>query len=170
MKRGNKALVGDSAYRRYLRRPQMDQPSRSTLASSRRKHASMASSCCAPTPGRAAPGGPTMSRLAEGREPVPANRGSNTDTADLPFLRRRDTRPRILFFPHARHAEVPRRSVAPGSHRAGIEDASAPFSITCDRCTFAIRTTIRFSAPTSRSRSPICSTTPTSHSRRAPGK
>jgi hypothetical protein len=31
-------------------RPRMDRPSRSTPASSRKKHASMASSCCAPTP------------------------------------------------------------------------------------------------------------------------
>ncbi len=43
-------------------------------------------------------------------------------------------------------------------------------SIACNRCAFAIGTTIGLSAPTSRSRSPICSATPTWRCRRAPGK
>ena len=72
-----------------------------------------------------AAGGAAISRLAEGRKPIPANQGGDADAADLPFLRRRDTGPRILFFPRARHAEVPGRPVAPSRHCAGMENASA---------------------------------------------
>ena len=54
--RGDKALIGNSAYRRYLRRTPSGaaspaRPSRSTPASWPRRRASTASSCCAPTPG-----------------------------------------------------------------------------------------------------------------------
>ena len=59
LRRGDKALVGNSAYRRYLRRvapptaraakASPARPSRSTPASWRRKPATTASSCCAPT-------------------------------------------------------------------------------------------------------------------------
>jgi transposase len=54
--RGDQALIGNSAYRRYLRRtPSGDgkagRASRSTPASWPRRRASTASSCCAPTPG-----------------------------------------------------------------------------------------------------------------------
>ena len=43
-------------------------------------------------------------------------------------------------------------------------------SIACNRCASVIATMIGWSAPTSRSRSPICSDTPTSRCRRAPSK
>ena len=55
LKKGDKALIGNSAYRRYLRYPMdfLNRPtdnSRSTPASSPRKRGSTESSCCAPTP------------------------------------------------------------------------------------------------------------------------
>ena len=50
LQRGDKALIGNSAYRRYCAAPARDRPSRSTPASWRMKRATTASSCCAPTP------------------------------------------------------------------------------------------------------------------------
>ncbi len=60
LKRGDKALIGNSAYRRYLRRiaapdakdgkGKPAQPSRSTPASWPTRRATMACSCCAPMP------------------------------------------------------------------------------------------------------------------------
>ena len=55
LRRGDKALIGNSAYRRYLRRVAAPaaspaRPSRSTPASWPRRPATTASSCCAPTP------------------------------------------------------------------------------------------------------------------------
>jgi hypothetical protein len=53
LKKGDKALIGNSAYRRYLRKTRgtKDTPaSRSMLASSPRRPASMASSFCVPMP------------------------------------------------------------------------------------------------------------------------
>ena len=54
--RGDKALIGNSAYRRYLRRTSSGASKRgpalrSIPASSPRRRVSTASSCCAPTPG-----------------------------------------------------------------------------------------------------------------------
>ena len=84
-------------------------PSRSTPASSPKKRASTASSSCAPTPGHAAAGGPALPRSAPGRGPVPADQGDDAHPADLPFLRRRHPRSRILFLPRAGDAEASRR-------------------------------------------------------------
>lgn len=52
LKKGDKALIGNSAYRRYLRKAGARSPhSRSTPASSPKRRASTGSSSCAPTPG-----------------------------------------------------------------------------------------------------------------------
>ena len=59
------------------------------------------------------------------------------------------------------------------SRQAGIVPECKTFlqiSIACNRCTSAITITIGWSALTSRSRSPICSATPTSRCRHAPSK
>ena len=53
LKKGDKALIGNSAYRRYLRKAgaKASPHSRSTPASSPKRRVSTGSSSCAPTPG-----------------------------------------------------------------------------------------------------------------------
>jgi len=57
LKKADKALIGNSAYRRYLRksagartRPKATGRLKSTLANSQRRRGSIESSCCAQTP------------------------------------------------------------------------------------------------------------------------
>ena len=171
LKKGDKALIGNSAYRRYLRKTGgraglRDRRRQARRGSTLRWHLRVAHQ----RQDHAAAGGAAISRFAAGRKPLPANQGDHAHAADLPFLRRRHTRPRLLFLPRARHAEVPRRSrrARPASCRNGRRFCA--ISIACNRCASAIATPIGLSAPTSRSRSPISSTTPTSPCRRAPGK
>jgi len=129
LKKGDKALVGNSAYRRYLRKTR---ESKNTpvfeidlgkLAEEARFDGIFVLRTNAKiTPLRAAPAIP---RPAEGREPVLANQGGDADAADLSFLRCGDPRTRILFVSGARHAEIPGGPVTPGRRRAGMEEPAA---------------------------------------------
>jgi hypothetical protein len=108
--RGDEALIGNSAYRRYLRRTPsgMASParhSRSTPANWPRRRASTASLCCAPTPGHATAGGVALPRSAAGRGSVPPRQGDPAHPPDRSFQRRRYPRPCILLTPRPDAAE-----------------------------------------------------------------
>jgi len=109
LKKGDKALIGNSAYRRYLRKAGAK---RRPLIRDRRRQARRggafrwdlrpAHEC----EGDPSAGGFALSRSAPGRGPLPPDQGDHAHPADLPFLRRRHPRPRLLFLPGAVDAKA----------------------------------------------------------------
>ena len=112
---GEKALIGNSAYRRYLRRRGVRNrcrqarrrgPLRRHLrAADQRRH-------------DAAQCGSSLPRSAPGRGPVPPREGPAAHPADLPLLRRGDPWPRLLLVPGAGAPEGVGRPL-PGRRRDG---------------------------------------------------
>ena len=128
LKRGDKALIGNSAYRRYLRKAgargersfeidagKLAEEARFDGIFVLRTNAKMT----------LVAGSVALSRSAPGRGPLPPNQGDYAHPADLPFLRRRHPRPRLLLLPGAVDAEASRRPRPPGRPRAGMEGAVA---------------------------------------------
>ena len=125
LKRGDKALVGNSAYRRYLRKT-ADGPAFAIDAGKLAEEARFDGIFVLRTNAKITP----LQAVLRYRDLLQVEnlflqtKAVMRTAADLPFLRRRDTGPRVLFFPRARHAEVSGRPVAPGWHCAGMEDAA----------------------------------------------
>ena len=71
--------------------------------------------------GDSSAGGPALPRSAPGRGPLSPDQGDHAHPADLPFLRRRHPRSRLLLLPGAVDAEASRRPRPPGRLRAGME-------------------------------------------------
>ena len=113
LKRGDKALIGNSAYRRYLRshrdgsRPRLrDRPRQAGRRGALRRHLRAAHQ----RPSHAAAGGAALPRSDPGRGAVPHRQGADAHAADLSLLGRRHPRPRVLL--------VPRPGAAQGTGRA----------------------------------------------------
>ena len=125
---GDKALIGNSAYRRYLRRTGGGQgvrdrrrqagrrgPLRRHLRAQDQRH-NDAAQCSL-----------EVSRVAPGRGSVPPGEDPAPHPADLSFLRRRHPRPRLLLFPGAGAPEGVGRPL-PGCRRDGRVGRSDPRS------------------------------------------
>ena len=123
LKRGDKALIGNSAYRRYLRKVgAKGGRSRDRRRQARRRGALRRNLRPAhQRQGHAAAGGAALSRSSPSRGALPQNQGDHAHAADLPFLRRRHTRACLLFLPGAFDAEASRRSRAPSRPRLRME-------------------------------------------------
>ena len=126
LKRGDKALVRNSAYRRYLRKT-MDGPAFAIDAGKLAEEARFDGVFVLRTNAKITP----LQAVLRYRDLLQVE---NLFLRTKAVMRTRpifhssdaaDTGPRILFFPRARHAEVPGRPVAPSWHCAGMEDPSA---------------------------------------------
>ncbi len=128
LKKGDKALIGNSAYRRYLRKAGAkgaplirDRRRKARRGGAFRRHLRLAHQ----RQGDPVAGGPALSRSPPGRGPLPPDQGDHAHPADLPFLRRRHPRPCLLLLPGAVDAEASRRPRPPGRPRAGMEGPPA---------------------------------------------
>ena len=127
LKKGDKALIGNSAYRRYLRKagakapPIRDRRRQARRGGALRRNLRLAHQ----RQGDAFAGGAALPRSPPGRGPLPPDQGDHAHPADLPFLRRRHPRPRLLLLPGAVDAKASRRPRPPGRPRAGMEGPPA---------------------------------------------
>ena len=127
LKRGDKALVGNSAYRRYLRKT-ADGPAFAIDAGKLAEEARFDGVFVLRTNAKITP----LQAVLRYRDLLKVENLFLRTKAVMrtrPIFHSSDAAIRghvFMFFPRARHAEVPGRSVAPGWHRAGMEDASAP--------------------------------------------
>ena len=129
LEKGDKALIGNSAYRRYLRKTKeaKGKPAFEIDAGKLAEEARFDGIFVLRTNAKITPLQAVLRYrdLAAGREPVLANQGGDAHAADLPFLRRRDPRPRVLLVPGAGDAEASRRSHARSRRRARMEGSAA---------------------------------------------
>ena len=119
LKRGDKALIGNSAYRRYLRKVgakggRSFEIDPGKLAEEARFDGIFVLRTNAKVT-------PLQARSSPSRGALPQNQGDHAHAADLPFLRRRHTRACLLFLPGAFDAEASRRSRAPSRPRLRME-------------------------------------------------
>ena len=129
LKRGDKALIGNSSYRRYLRKnkeaegKQVFEIDAGKLADEAQFDGIFVLRTNAKiTPLQA------VLRCRDspaGGGPLPAWQGPHADAPSLPLLRRRHSRPRILHLPGARHAEASRRSRQGGRRRSRMARIAA---------------------------------------------
>jgi len=117
-KKGDKALIGNSAYRRYLRKVgTKDQRSFEIDAGKLAEEARFDGIFVLRTNAKVTPlQAVLLSRSSPGRGSVPQNQ----DAADLPFLQRGNPRPRLLLVPGAYDAEAARRSHPPSRPRTRV--------------------------------------------------
>ena len=111
--RGDKALIGNSAYRRYLRRTRKGEPAFEIDPASLAEEAKfdgvfVLRDLHPPAP---AAGDAALSRPFAGRGAVPPHQVSAAHAADLPLLGRRHPRPRVLLLPRADAAEGARHAL-----------------------------------------------------------
>ncbi len=128
LRKGDKALIGNSAYRRYLRKVgAKGERSFEIDAGKLAEEARFDGIFVLRTNAKVTPlaGGAALSRSAPGRGPLPPDQGDHAHPADLPFLRRRHPRPCLLLLPGAVDAEASRRPRPPGRPRAGMEGTAA---------------------------------------------
>ena len=114
IEKGDKALIGNSAYRRYLRKTKeaKGKPAFEIDAGKLAEEARFDGIFVLRTNAKITPLQAVLRYrdLAAGREPVLSNQGDDAHAADLPFLGRGDPRPRVLLVPGAGDAEASRRS------------------------------------------------------------
>ena len=112
LKKGDKALVGNSAYRRYLRKIGKAKDNRSFEidAGKLAEEARFDGILRAPDEREsdAAAGRAPLSRFAPGRKSVLAHESDNAHAANLPFVGRRHPWPCVLFLPGPRDAKASR--------------------------------------------------------------
>ena len=108
LKKGDKALIGNSAYRRYLRKVGAKAPLiRDRCGQARRGGALRRDFRLAhQREGDPSSGGPALPRSSPCRGPLSPDQGDHAHPADLPFLRRRHPRPCLLLIPGARDAKA----------------------------------------------------------------
>ena len=126
LKQGDKALIGNSAYRRFLRRTHGQERPFEIDPGKVADEARFDGIFVLRTNARITPlaGGAALSRPAPGRGSVPHGQGALAHPADLPLLRRRHPRPRVLLVPGPGAA-------ARSSTTAATPPASAPNGATC---------------------------------------
>ena len=129
LKKGDKALIGNAAYRRYLRRPVIDPGATDPGAEAApafeidagklaeagrggalRRHLRASNQ----RPPHAPAGHAALPRPAAGRGAVPHRQGHPRHTPDLPLLRRRHPRPRLLLLPRAGAGQGTERPLCQG--------------------------------------------------------
>jgi len=116
LKKGDKALVGNSAYRRYLRKIGKAKDNRSFEIrrwKARRRGAFRWNLRAADQhESDAAAGRAPLSRLAAGRKSLFTHESDHAYAANLPFVRRCHPWPCVLFLPGPRDAKASRRPLA----------------------------------------------------------
>ena len=153
LKKGDKALIGNSAYRRYLRKAGAKGARSFEIdAGKLAEEARFDGIFVLRTNAKVTPlaGGPALSRSAPGRGPLPPDQGDHAHPADLPFLRRRHPRPRLLLLPGARRCRsISTTSPArPASRRNGR--SCCAISTACSRCASTTEPPTGSCAPTPR--------------------
>ena len=169
LKRGDKALVRNSAYRRYLRKT-TDGPAFAIDAGKLAEEARFDGVFVLRTNAKITP----LQAVLRYRDLLQVENlflrtkaVSGRGRSSIPPTPRYGAT--YFVFPRARHAE----GLEDLSRQAGMCRNGRRFcavSIACNMCASATGTTIGWSAPTPRSRSPICSATPTSRCRHALSK